>query len=191
MSEPSKQDLDNAAFRAEIARKEAEAYGRVVAWAWGKFGPYYLPRCRRYLLDSGEERLHRHGLGPKPLPKATCYTARHRSTGEERHFTVAEDGKVTEYPSYQAAFGAMLLEPHPSERIEVRGEQVAPHRYSLNWAGYEVSEPLPAEELAARRQRRQQKKEEKLDREFAEQAPLFAAAGLTREDFERLQERKE
>lgn len=45
--------------------------------------------------------------------------------------------------------------------IEVRGERVRPHRYSLCWAPYELYRPKSAEELAALRASREQKKAER------------------------------
>jgi hypothetical protein len=31
----------------------------------------------------------------------------------------------------------MLTEPDPTRTIEMKGQQVHPHRYELNWAGFE------------------------------------------------------
>ena len=75
-----------------------------------------------------------------------------------------------------------MLEPHPTRTIEVRGETVHPHRYSLTWAGYELYEPKTAEELAKLRHSREQKREERADRKWEEENPLLAWAGMKRPD---------
>lgn len=52
---------------------------------------------------------------------------------------------MTECSGYEEGFGSMLLEPHWARTIEVRGQAVHPHRYSLCWAGYELYRPKSAE----------------------------------------------
>src|ERR1019366_7436789 len=94
--------------------------------------------------------------GDKPKAVAMVFTVRNKA-GEKRHFTV-EDGRLRECARYEEGFGEMLNESHPTLRIEVRGEKVAPHRYSLNWAGYELYVPKTAEQLASLRVSREKKK---------------------------------
>ena len=49
----------------------------------------------------------------------------------------------------EAPVGPMLLEPQPTRTIEVRGQILRPHRYSLFFAPYELNNPKTAEQLAA------------------------------------------
>jgi hypothetical protein len=67
----------------------------------------------------------------------------------------------------------MLLEQHPTMRIEVKGQVIAPHRFSLCWAGFELYKPMSAEQLAEGRFRREKKKETREARKFAEENPLW------------------
>lgn len=176
---PTEQDIKNARVRQEIAARQAEEYGRVLAWARTAFGEGWLPSGRHFLIDKTEEDRCRHS-GERPSAAATVYTVRNVQ-GDQRHFTVAAD-TVTEHDSYEAGFGAMLLEPHPTHTIEVRGQMVHPHRYSLCWAGYELYDPKTAEQLAALRETRERRKKEREDKEFAEENPLLTYGGIKRQD---------
>jgi hypothetical protein len=86
----------------------------------------------------------------------------------------------------EAGFGEKLLAPHPTQRIEVRGQLVAPHWYSLCFAPYELYRPMSAERLAALRQTREAKKDEK----WAAEHPLFALAGHMRQEFPPIRKKK-
>jgi len=57
-----------------------------------------------------------------------------RTKDSRIHFTVV-DGEVVRHESMEAGFGDLLLEPDLERTIEVRGQQVHSHRYSLCWAG--------------------------------------------------------
>src|SRR5437588_855174 len=83
-----------------------------------------------------------------------------------------------ENASYEAGFGSMLLEPHPSRGFEHRGQFVHTHRYSLCFAPYVLYEPKSAEELAALRISRERGKAEREAKRFLEESPLLAWAGL-------------
>jgi hypothetical protein len=87
---------------------------------------------------------------------------------------VDAEGLVTEHEDYKAAFGPMLLEPHPTMRIEVKSQLVAPHRYSLCWAPIETYQPRTAEQLAALRVSRETRKAEREQQKFEEDYPLWA-----------------
>jgi len=63
-----------------------------------------------------------------------------------------------------------------SRTIEVRGQVVHPHRYSLCWAPYELYVPKTAEQLAALRESRERGKAEREERKFREENPLLAWA---------------
>lgn len=175
MPEPTEQDKRNAETRAAIAAKQQAEYDQVLLWAMGKFGTGWLPSGRHFLVDKDEEDARRKD-GGKPRAAATVYTVRHRQTGSKRHFTVDAEGRVTEHASYKEAFGPMLLEPHPTQTIEVRGEIVHPHRYSLCWAPIETYSPRSAEELAALRVSREAKKAEREEEAWRRENPLLAWA---------------
>ncbi len=172
-SEPTPQDIDNAATRAAIAQRQKLAYVAVLKLALGAFGPGWLPSCRHDLVDRDEEARVRY-TGERPAPAATVYTVKNKA-GRQRHFTV-EDGRVVEHTSYEAGFGPMLLEPHPTRTIEVRGQLVHPHRYNLCWAPFPLYEPKTAEQLAALRVSRERKKAEREVKRFREENPLLAWA---------------
>jgi hypothetical protein len=178
--QPTDGDRENARIRQEIADRIEAEYMACWELAVRAFGPGWTPSCRHELIDKDEEERHRR-TGEKPLIAATVYTAKN-TKGDRRHFTVTEDGTITEHESYQAGFGDKLLEPHPARTIEVRGETVHPHRFSLTWAGYELYEPKTAEDLARLRQSREQKREERADRQWEEENPLLAWAGIKRMD---------
>lgn len=169
MLQPTEQDLKNAAFRQAIAEQEAERFGRARRLVWGALGTEWDPVCRRVLIDKAEDALAR-TAGRQPEPAATVITARHKGSGDIRYLRIIWDQVAGVHESYESAFGEMLREPHPTLRIEVRGQQVAPPRYNLCWAGYEVSHPRTAEQLAAQRERREAKAIEKA----AAEIPLFA-----------------
>lgn len=167
MTEPSAQDLRNAENRRAIADRQAQEYGQVLAWAMGKFGPGWLPNGRHYLLDKQVEDDCRK-TGERPVAAATCYTVRN-CVGRKRHFMV-NDGVVKEVSGYAEGFGDMLNESHPTMTIEVRGQRVAPGRFSLCWGAIELYTPQSAESLAAARERRE---ERKVDKDAIEN-PLFS-----------------
>jgi hypothetical protein len=168
MTTPSAQDIENARLRAEIAARFKAEYDQCAAWAEQLFGPGYEPSHRHFLVDKQDEDRCRH-TGERPTPAATVFTVRHIETGERRHFMLP-DGKPVEVSSYQEGFGSLLLEPHPTMRIEVRGQMVAPHRYSLCWSSIETYKPRSAEALAAARERRE---ERNIERQ-ADENPLFS-----------------
>jgi len=134
---------------------------------------------RHYLVDKDEEDAGRRD-GGKIRAAATVFTVKN-AAGEKRHFTVAEDGQVVECANYEAGFGELLLRPHETRRFEHQGKWHRTHKFSLCWAGYELYEPKSAEDLAALRATRERKKEERADKKFAEDNPLFTWMGLKRE----------
>ncbi|HZZ77133.1 MAG TPA: hypothetical protein VFE62_01360 [Gemmataceae bacterium] len=168
MTEPTALDIANAETRAEIAARFQRQWDECAAHAAQLFAPDFEPSCRHYLTDKQEESECRR-TGARPSHAATVYTVRHRESGEKRHF-VLRDGQPVAVESMEVGFGPMLDERHPTMRIEVGGESVAPHRYSLCWSGYESYRPKTAVQLAAAREKREEKK---VERE-AERMPLFA-----------------
>jgi hypothetical protein len=89
---------------------------------------------------------------------------------------------VRECAGYEESFGEMLLERHPTMRIEVRGEKVPPHRFSLCFAPDELYVPKTAEQLASLRVSREKKKAERELQQWQEDNPLFVASGVRLED---------
>jgi len=170
---PTARDRENARLRREISARRDEEYDQVQAWAEAAFGPGWQPSHRHFLVSLEEEERVRYS-GERAQAAATVYTVRHAETGEPRHFTVSVEGKVSECDSYQAGFGAMLQEPHPSKGFVHRGKFCHYHRYSLNWAPYEKYQPKSAEELAALRASRERKKAEREEKQWASDYPLLA-----------------
>jgi hypothetical protein len=171
VSEPTERDHRNAATREAIAARQQAEYDRVYRLALGKFGPGWLPSGRHFLVDKAVEHEARR-TGERAVIAAIVYTVRN-AAGRKRHFKVT-DGLVTECSGYAEGFGAMLQESHPTLRIEVKGEQVAPSRYSLCWAAIETYQPRSAEQLAAARIRRERNKAEREQKQFEQEYPLFA-----------------
>jgi len=167
MTNPTAQDIENARIRQEIAARFQAEYNQCAAWAEQLFGTGYQPSHRHFLVDKEDEDRCRH-TGERPTPAATVFSVRHIESGERRHFLI-RDGKPVVVASYEEGFGPLLLELHPTLRIEVREQMVAPQRYSLCWSSIETYKPRTAEELAAARQRREERKVE----QDAESNPLF------------------
>jgi hypothetical protein len=172
-------DLENQRIRDEIAARQAEAYHLVLAWPHKAFGDGWLPSCRHELVDKTEEEACRR-TEARHRAAFTVYTV--RKGDERRHFTVGEDGAIVEHASSEEGFGEHLLEPHPTQRIEVRGQLVAPHHYSLLWAGYELYEPRSAEDLAVLRASRDRLKKERELEKWKRDHPLLAHMGLGPDD---------
>lgn len=176
---PTAQDRENARIRSAIAARQRAEYDACLTWAHAAFGPGWLPSHRHYLASKEEEERVRY-TGVRPRAAATVYTVKN-AEGRARHFTVA-DGQAVEHESYEAGFGPMLLEPHPTRGFEHRGQFVRTHRYSLCFAPYTLYAPKTADELAALRATRERKQEEREDERWAEEHPLFAAAGIRPQD---------
>jgi hypothetical protein len=158
MPEPTPQDIANAELRASIARRQQAEYALALGLATSVFGPGWEP-CGRHMLIAHDEAERCRHSGDRPVPAATVYSA--ERDGVKRHFMVI-DGQAREVESVEAGFGAMLTEPDATRTIEVRGQQVHPHRHGLYWAGYEPGyAPRTAEQLAADRERRQHRAVEK------------------------------
>lgn len=172
-------DEANAKMRAAIAARFEEEYLQCLSWAESAFGPGWEPSGRHYLLDQADEDRCRM-TGERPTPAATVYTV--RKGGQAKHFSVV-NGQVVEHASYKEGFGAMLDEPHPTMTIEVRGQQVHPHRFSTCWAPIELYHPRTAEELAKLRESRFRKKAEREEHRWREENPLFVQAGYSLQDF--------
>lgn len=187
-TQPTAYDHEIAKTRRAIADTQRAAYTEVLMWGMGAFGPGFLPSGRHFLVSKEAEERHRR-TGEKTEAAATVYTVRHQD-GRKRHFTVDEQGKVTECENYEAGFGSMLLEPDPMRTIEVRGQKVAPHRFSLCWAPFPLYEPKTADELAVLRESRIRKKAEREQKKWVQDHPLLAWAGLDSKDEDHAPETK-
>lgn len=168
---PSPLDIENARTRREIADRQRRHYDEVLLLALGAFGPGWLPSGRHFLLEKEEEERARR-TGEKARPAKTVFMVRN-AEGVKRHFTV-EEGMVVEHVSYEAGFGDMLLEPHPTQGFEYRGQFVRIHRYSLCWACFDLYKPRTAEELAELRVSRLKKKVVRETKIWIEKNPLLA-----------------
>src|ERR1051325_4441661 len=181
------QDEANARMRQPIAARFEEEYLQCLAWAEEAFGEGFLPSHRHFLVDKADEDRCRK-TGERLTAAKTVYTVKN-DKGERRHFTV-EDGQVVAHASHEAGFGDMLNEPHPTMTIEVKGEKVHPHRYSLCWASIELYHPKSAEQLAALRATRKANKKKRDDEKWAQDTPLLFYAGYTPEDFPPIRKKK-
>jgi hypothetical protein len=177
---PTELDFENARIRGAIAARQQAEYDEALAWALEAFGPGWLPSHKHVLLDKAEEDRCRYTC-ERPHAAATVITAKNDAV-DRRHFSVTEDGQVVEHVSMEAGFGAMLLEPHPTQRIEVRGQLVAPHRYSLCWSAFELYRPKTAEELAALRETRERRKQQREGARWAQDNPLLALIEAAEKD---------
>lgn len=169
---PTTRDHENARIRREIAEKQEAEYAECMAMALKAFGPDWLPSHRHYLVDIVEAERVRY-TSERPRAAATVYSVRN-AAGEARHFTVRDDGQITEHASYKEGFGSMLLEPHPTHGFEHGGRWCPFHRYNLCFAPYDLYSPKTAEQLAALRVSREKRKAEREYKKWAEENPLFA-----------------
>jgi len=173
-STPTARDLANAALRQEISARQQQEWNQVHAWAKSIFGLGWLPSHRHMLIAKDEEARSR-ATGERAVPSATVYTVKN-SVGSKRHFTVNAEGRATEVASMEAGFGEMLLAPDLERTIEIRGQRVHPHKYSLCFAPYELYVPKSADALAALRVSRERGKAEREERKFREENPLLGWA---------------
>jgi hypothetical protein len=141
---PTEQDRENARVRREIAERQQAEYDACLALALGAFRPGWLPSHRHLLVaKEGEERSRRGGGSPRAT--ATVHTVRN-AAGEARHFTADADGTVVRHESYEDAFGAMLLEPHPA-RASQAGRREAGRRVSRGTRIVSMSQKLSPRRL--------------------------------------------
>lgn len=167
MTQPTDQDQRNASFRAALSAKFLQQFREHRALISPVLGEGWLPVGRHTLVTHAEEERARKA-GEPCIPVATVITA--EKDGIRRHVAVIGD-QVRECASYREGFGAMLTEPDTERTIEVRGEQVHPHKHSLHWSGYETGyAPKSARELAVSRQKREANKEAKWQAEVSELA---------------------
>lgn len=176
------QDAENARMREEIAERLQAIYIACLKNCINCFGPGWMPSHRHDLIEKDEAARVRY-TPEYPKVSATVYSAK-GAEGGRRHFVLDGQGVPREVASMEAGFGAMLLEPHPTRRLEVRGELVALHRYDLCWRPYELYKPKSAEQLASLRTSRAVKKLARERAKWIEENPLLAQAGLIPDELE-------
>jgi hypothetical protein len=131
-----------------------------------------------------ESDYHKH-RGRPPVTGPTVYKVyrgEEKLTENSRYLLEDASGHVRHAAGYEALFGDLLRERHPSYGFERDGVWVAYDRWTVCWSALELYAPKSAEALAALRDTRERNKEERLDARWAEENPLFARAGITRKD---------
>jgi hypothetical protein len=171
VAQPTQLDIENARIRGAIAARQQAEYDLALVYALEAFGPGWLPSHKHFLLDKEKEDRCRR-TGERPRASATVVTVKN-AEGDRSHFTIGENGQVVEHASMEASFGEMLREPQPTQRIEVKSQLVAPHRYSLCWSAFELYHPKTAEELAALRDSRERRKREREEAKWRAENPLL------------------
>jgi len=176
---PTQQDQGNAAMRQAIADRQNAEYAEALKLAQGTLGPGWQPWMKLSLIDS----CHRQNGNEEPMATAyKVYRGKHRLTENAVFLRRMPDGSVRQAAGYEELFGDLLHEPHPTKRLQVKGEQVPAPRWTLCWSSLELYTPRPAEELAALRVSRAAGKDRKADKTWAEENPLLAQAGIKRQD---------
>jgi hypothetical protein len=171
MPEPTEQDIRNAAYRADVAAKAAAEYAEAANLALATLGPGWTPWMKLVLLDSD----HRHTGCTEPVVTAfKVYRGKQRLSENSVYLRKLPDGMVKRANSYEELFGDLLHEPHPTKRLEIRGELVPAPRWTLCWSSLEIYEPKTAPELATLRESREKRKAERDERKWAEKEPLWA-----------------
>jgi hypothetical protein len=168
MTEPSSQDLANAATRQAIAERQNAEFREAQLLALGTLGPSYRPWMKLVLIDAD----HRRTGNRQPVATVfKVYRGEEKLTEHSRFIRRMPDGTVKHADNYEELFGELLTEKHPTLTVEVRGEQVPVDRYELCWSALELYHPRSAESLATAREKREARAVEK----EAEDNPLFAA----------------
>jgi hypothetical protein len=180
--EPTEHDRKMAALRQSIADKQNAAYAEALALALGALGPGWVPWMRLDLIDSDH---HRTGDNTPIATAYKVYRGEKRLTENSIFLRKMPDGSVMKADSYEALFGELLHEPHPSRELELtKGRRVPAPRWTLVWGSLELYHPKDAAQLAALRDSREAGKASREDARFSAENPLLAAAGIRRKDIE-------
>src|SRR5262249_1932679 len=94
------------------------------------------------------------------------------------------NGSIQKADSYEALFGNLLHEKHPTRTVKVRGQPVAVGRGELVWGSLETYHPRSAEQLASVRVSGERGKKERELQKWMDDNPLLAQAGIRPEDLE-------
>lgn len=168
---PTDRDRENARIRQEIAARQAEEYAEAERLALTALGPGWTPWMKLLLLDSD---YHRTGNTEPVATAFKVYRGDKRLSENAVYLRRMPDGQIRQSGEYEALFGEMLQEPHPTRTVEVRGQQVPCPRYSVCWSALERYEPLSAEALAARRASRERNRAAREEKARAATHPLLA-----------------
>src|ERR1700722_4431131 len=168
MHEPTAQDLENAARRAEIAARQNDAYAEAQRLALATLGPGWKPWMKLCLIDADHRKT---GDTTSIATVYKVYRGEERVTERSMFIRRMPDGGVEKADSYEPLFGELLEEKHPTRTIEAKGQQVPVSRYELVWGALELYHPRSAEALAAAREKREERAVER----DVEENPLFAA----------------
>ncbi len=162
------QDLRNANARRIIADRQNAEYGECQRLAAAVLGPGWEPWMKLVLVDADFRRTG------DATPAAVAFKV--RRDGEARYLAAQPDGTVACAERYEDLFGPLLAEKHPTKTIEVKGKRIAVERNELHWSALELYQPKSAEQLSKLRESRDRAKEERAERKFQEETPLFALA---------------
>jgi hypothetical protein len=182
MPKPTDRDCANAAIRQAFADRQAQEYGETLKLATDSLGPGWTPWMKLVLLDSD----HRRTGDATPVTVAyKVYRGEKRRTENSVFLRRMPDGSVQQAGSYEALFGELLHETHPTKTLEIKGKLVPSPRWELCWSALELYKPKSAEGLAALLVSRESGRETREDRQFAEEHPLLAHVGIKRKDVTR------
>lgn len=177
---PTARDLTNASYRQAVAAKAEAEYRHAELLAYRTLGIGWHPWMKISLLDSD---YHQTG-NTQPYGVAfKVYRGDQRLTDRSVFIREMPDGQVRQAASYEELFPE-LHEPHPTRTLEIKGQTVPAPRWTLCWSSLDLYKPRSAEALAKARATRETRKEEKADRQWVEDNPLWAFVGLTRQDEE-------
>jgi len=179
--QPTERDRENAAIRQAIADRQAAEFAEAQALADATLGPGWHPWMRLTPIDSDH---HRTGNTQAIATAYRVHRGEQRLSENSTFLSRMPDGQVMRADNYEALFGDLLHEPHPTRRFEVKGKTVAAPRWTLCWSALERYEPKSAEELAALRVARERGKAERQERKWREENPLLAWAEQAKQEEE-------
>src|SRR5262245_22503162 len=146
---PTESDIENAAIRQAVAERQNREWQEANLLALGGLGSSYQPWMRLSLIDSD----YHNGASRDPVAVVIkVYRGEERLTQNSVYLRKMPDDTVKVADNYEILFGDLLTEPHPTRRLQVKGEMVAPPRWSLVWSALERYTPKSAESSAALRQ---------------------------------------
>jgi hypothetical protein len=111
MTEPTAQDVANAAYRKAVSDRQAAEYAEVMRMALGVLGPGFKPWMKISVVDSDYRRTR------DDTPRAVVYKL---YFGDERlsenavYIRQMPDGTVKKAHGYRSLIEELLEEPHPT-----------------------------------------------------------------------------
>jgi hypothetical protein len=149
MTDPTPQDIRNAAARQAIADRQSEAYHEAGRLALATLGPGWTPWMKLALIDSDH---HRTGNVEPAVVAYKVYQGQKRVTENSVFLRRMPDGSVKKAASFELLFGDMLNQLHLTRKLELLHGQVVPApRWTLCWSALELYNPRSAEELSKAR----------------------------------------